>query len=149
VDFNLQFKYNDGGRKEAGFKGSTGDCGVRAAAIITGIPYVEVYNSINELAQKECPRGKKKRSNARTGIWPKTLSKFLEKHGWRWVATMKIGSGCKVHLRKDELPDGRLVVRVSKHFTAVIDGVINDTHDPSRDGIRCVYGYWVHCRGVC
>lgn len=22
------------------------------------------------------------------------------------------------------------------------DGVIRDTHDPSRDGTRCVYGYW-------
>jgi hypothetical protein len=50
---------------------------------------------------------------------------------------------------------GRLVVRVSKHVCAVIDGVIRDTHDPSRvtevlgaDGRvrlahRCVYGYWI------
>lgn len=38
-------------------------------------------------------------------------------------------------------PDGT-VVRLSKHFTAVIDGVVHDTHDPSRDGTRCVYGIW-------
>jgi len=25
---------------------------------------------------------------------------------------------------------------------AVIDGVINDTYDCSREGTRCVYGYW-------
>ena len=31
---------------------------------------------------------------------------------------------------------------VSKHITAVVDGVIHDTFDPSRDGTRCVYGYW-------
>ncbi len=37
---------------------------------------------------------------------------------------------------------GRLIVSVSKHMTAVIDGVIHDTHNPSRDGTRCVYGYW-------
>jgi hypothetical protein len=24
----------------------------------------------------------------------------------------------------------------------VIDGVIHDTHDCSRGGTRCVYGYW-------
>jgi len=24
----------------------------------------------------------------------------------------------------------------------VLDGVIHDTHDPSRGGRRCVYGYW-------
>ena len=22
------------------------------------------------------------------------------------------------------------------------DGVVHDTYDPSRDGTRCVYGYW-------
>jgi hypothetical protein len=44
---------------------------------------------------------------------------------------MQIGSGCTVHLRADELPSGRLVVSVSKHLTAVIDGVIHDAHDPS------------------
>jgi hypothetical protein len=55
---------------------------------------------------------------------------------------MQIGSGCKVHLRDGELPTGRLVVFVSKHYTAVIDGVIHDTYDPSRAGTRCVYGYF-------
>jgi hypothetical protein len=49
---------------------------------------------------------------------------------------------CKVHLRDGELPMGRLVVSLSRYYAAVIDGVIHDTHDPSRDGTRCVYGYW-------
>jgi hypothetical protein len=60
---------------------------------------------------------------------------------------MRIGSGCKVHLAKDELPNGRLIVRVSKHITAVINGVIHDTHDFSRDGTRCVYGYFTKAGG--
>jgi hypothetical protein len=47
-----------------------------------------------------------------------------------------------VHLRDGELPMGRLVVSVSKHTTAVIDGIIRDNHDPSRSGMRCVYGYF-------
>lgn len=38
--------------------------------------------------------------------------------------------------------DGRIIVRLSRHISAVIDGVIHDTYDPSRDGTRCVYGYW-------
>jgi hypothetical protein len=25
---------------------------------------------------------------------------------------------------------------------AVVDGVVRDTHDSSRDGTRCVYGFW-------
>jgi hypothetical protein len=55
---------------------------------------------------------------------------------------MQIGSGCTVHLKANELPAGRLVVSVSKHLTAVVDGVIHDTHDCSRGETRCVYGYW-------
>jgi hypothetical protein len=55
---------------------------------------------------------------------------------------MKVGIGCQVHLRPDELPTGTLIVKVSKHLTAVVDGIIEDTHDPSRGGKRCVYGYY-------
>lgn len=62
--------------------------------------------------------------------------------GFDWTPTMTIGSGCKVHLKADELPKGRLICMLSRHAVAVIDGVINDTYDPSRDGTRCVYGYW-------
>ena len=56
---------------------------------------------------------------------------------------MKVGGGCQVHLRATELPSGTLIVRVSKHLSAVIDGVIQDTHNPSRGGSRCVYGYYI------
>lgn len=55
---------------------------------------------------------------------------------------MFIGVGCRVHLQADELPSGRLIVSLSKHVTAIINGVVHDTHDPSRGGNRCVYGYW-------
>ena len=55
---------------------------------------------------------------------------------------MQVGSGCRVHLRTEELPKGRLVVRLSRHLTAVIDGVIHDIYNPDRRGIRCVYGYF-------
>jgi hypothetical protein len=55
---------------------------------------------------------------------------------------MAIGQGCRTHLRADELPSGRPIVSVSKHLVAVIDGVIHDIYDCSRDGTRCVYGYF-------
>lgn len=138
----MDWIYDDGGRADAGYRGHTGDCAVRAAAIVTDLPYREVYDAINEHAKRERPRNAKKRSNARDGVWPQTLGRFLEAHGFEWTATMHVGSGCTMHLRDDELPAGPLVARVSKHYTAVVDGVIRDTHDPSRDGTRCVYGYW-------
>ena len=139
----MKFVYNDGGRADAGFKGTTGDCVCRAISIATERPYKEVYDLINEFAKSE-RTGKRKRgkSNARTGVYKNTIRKVMEHYGWEWIPTMHIGSGCTVHLRDGELPNGRLVVNVSKHSVAVIDGVINDTYDCSRDGTRCVYGYY-------
>lgn len=137
----MEWKYNDGGRKAAGYRGDTGDCVVRSIAIATGKPYQEVYDAMNELARKT--RGKRaKKSNARTGVSRIVYQRYLESLGWEWVGTMKIGSGCKVHLKKSELPDGPIIARVSRHLCAVIDGVVHDTHDPGRDGTRCVYGYF-------
>jgi hypothetical protein len=83
------FVLDDGGRAAAGYKGTAGDCVCRAIAIVTGQPYQQVYDALNELGSRE-----------------------------------------------------RLIVSVSKHLTAVIDGMIYDTHDPSRGGSRCVYGYY-------
>ena len=112
-------------------------------AIATGKTYREVYDALNRLAMMERISGrKKKRSNSRTGVYRKTYQRYLESLGWRWTSTMKIGSGCKVHLRASELPQGALIVKVSRHLTTVIDGVIYDTHNCSRGGTRCVYGYF-------
>lgn len=78
----------------------------------------------------------------RQGVPKTTTRQFLTALGWKWTPTMKIGQGCKIHLRDGELPQGTLIVQVSKHLTTVIDGTIFDTYDPSRNGTRCVYGYW-------
>jgi hypothetical protein len=142
---HVPFKYNDGGRKAAGYAGTTGDCVTRAIAIATGMPYQEVYDAINEEAQNERPGSKRRagrRSHARTGVFKVTYTNLLTKLGWKFTPTMSIGSGCKVHLRSDELPGGRLIVSLSRHLAAVIDGVVHDLSDPSRGGSRCVYGYW-------
>ena len=80
---------------------------------------------------------------------------------------MGIGTGCTVHLVADELPKGRIICVVSKHWTAMIDGVINDIYNPQRevhcsettyvDGKevvtnsiqrRCVYGYWTKANEI-
>ena len=124
------------------YQGQAGDCACRFIAIATGKPYQEVYDALKGAATSERPRKGRKRSSVRDGTKSPTIRRYMEALGWRWVPTMAIGSGCKVHLLADELPDGRLVVSVSKHMTAVIDGVIRDTYDPSRAGTRCVYGYF-------
>lgn len=140
----LPFQYDDGGRKDAGYKGRAGDCVTRSIAIATGKDYQEVYDALNELAKSErIGKRKKKKSNSRKGVFRRTYDKYIKSLGWTWVPTMFIGSGCQVHLRKGELPeDKRLIVTCSKHLTAVINGTIHDVSDPSRDGTRCVYGYF-------
>lgn len=140
----MKYLYNDGGRREAGFQGITGDCVVRAIAIAIQKPYKEVYDKINVLGRQErIGKNSPSFSNSRTGVWRKTYQKYLENLGWKWIPTMFIGSGCKVHLRAEELPRGRLIVRLSRHITAVIDSIINDIYNPSRNNTRCVYGYFI------
>ena len=134
---------NDGGRAAAGFRGQAGDCATRAIAIATGLPYREAYDLVNQHAAGE--RSSKRRrghSSARTGVHKVTMQKVMAALGWVWTPTMTVGSGCKVHLTAAELPAGRLIVSLSRHYAAVVDGVVHDTHDPRREGARCVYGYW-------
>ena len=138
----MKFNYNDGGREAAGFKGKTGDCVCRAIAIATELPYKQVYDLINEFAKKERSAARTK-SSARSGVRPATSRKVLKSLGWKFVATMGIGTGCTIHLREGELPMGRIICKTSHHLVAVIDGVINDTYDCTRDGNRCVYGYYI------
>lgn len=124
-------------------KGRTGDCVTRSIAIVPGKPYQEVYDALNSLGRLErTGRCKQKKSNSRTGVYKQSYPRYMKSLGWQWTPTMTIGSGCKIHLKASELPTGRLLVKVSRHLTAVIDGVIHDTHDCSRHGTRCVYGYF-------
>lgn len=146
----MEFVYDDGGRKDTGYEGVAEDCVPRAIAIATGKPYQEVYDALFALAKTH---GKTKRDVAarrimlrggspRNGVHKGIYKAYLESIGWQWTPTMFVGRGCTTHLSSDDLPDGTLIVRVSKHLTAIIDGVIHDTFDPSREGNRCVYGYY-------
>jgi hypothetical protein len=143
----MDFKFNDGGRALAGFKGKTGDCVARAIAIAAELPYADVYKALAEGtgSQRASKRRGTRPASAAHGITVKRkwFKDYMQSIGFEFVATMGIGTGCKVHLRPDELPSGRLVVSVSKHYTAVIDGTVNDTWNPQRQSGRCVYGYWM------
>jgi hypothetical protein len=171
----MNFVRDDGGRAEAGFKGKCGDCVVRAIAIAAELPYAEVYGAMAQINNGvHRRRGKPKGKSARSGVLVKSAGfrRFMDDLGWEFVPTMGIGTGCKVHLDARELPAGRLIVSVSKHYTTVIDHVIHDTFDPQERPVmiyppgtptselpakarflgpgqgwayepqRCVYGYW-------
>jgi hypothetical protein len=150
----MEFKYNDGGREAAGYKGKTGDCVARSVAIASGRPYQEVYDRLaegneNQRITKRSARQKNaskvngvKTASYGINVKRKWFKDYMAELGFEWVSTMGIGTGCKVHLRSHELPKGKIIVALSKHYAAVIDGVVNDTYKDDRGGTRCVYGYW-------
>ena len=144
----IKFNYNDGGRASAGYKGFASDCVCRSICIVTGLQYQDVYD---RLAKGNANQRKGKREGKKAGVKTashgintkrKWFEEYMTELGFEWIPTMKVGEGCKVHLRANELPSGKIIVNVSKHFSAVIDGVLNDTYDCSRGGNRCVYGYY-------
>jgi len=158
----MSFILNDGGREAAGYHGKAGDCVARSIAIASGLPYADVYSDLangnyQQRASKSTGFRRRPRS-ANDGIFTsrKWFKDYMLGLGFVWTPTMSIGSGCQVHLAADELPAGRLVLSLSKHYTAMIDGVIHDTFDPRRTVVvttpgnpvpriietRCVYGYW-------
>lgn len=148
----MRFQEDDGGRANAGYVGEAGDCVTRAIAIATGMSYAKTRDELmaetgewmttsRSRAAKRMLMSSKGRS-VRNGTPKPVIKSYLSKLGWSWTPTMGIGTGCKVHLRDDELPSGTLIVSVSKHMVCVKDGTIFDNHDPSRDGTRCVYGFW-------
>ena len=130
----MKWEYNDGGRERYFSASRVGDCVTRAVAIAANMDYKDVYDTIRTITGYY----------PRNGVKNKDVRKVMEWFGGAWVPCMSVGSGCKVHLRDNEVPmTGSIICNLSKHVTAIIDGVIQDTFDPSRDGKRCVYGYWI------
>lgn len=167
-----EFKIDDGGRSKY-FPGTGGDCVARSIAIITGRDYMDVYNELAEgnksQRKSKNDRGRNKKS-ALEGISVKRkwFKDYMFDQGFKWVPTMEIGSGCTTHLCSGELPKGRLILSLSRHYTSMINGVIHDNYSPQRiwtrnhigeipktnefihengktihEEKRCVYGYWI------
>ena len=125
------YNYNDGGKKEAGFK-SDQDCGIRAVAIACELSYNEARSILKQAAKN----GKMGSRQISKGIYKEDMSFALRGLGWTWMPAPKL-EGRKA--RYKDLPKGRVIARMAKHYSAVIDGEIHDTWDCSE---KMVYGYW-------
>ncbi len=141
----MNYIYSTGGREKYFKASSVRDCVTRAIANATDLDYLEIYNGINSEAKKEhASKRKRTTSSARNGVYTATAKRYIERTlGWVWVPLMSIGTGCQVHLCKEELPSkGSYILNLSGHFSCWKDGKLYDTYDCSRGGTRCVYGYW-------
>lgn len=140
----IAFTPDDGGRHAAGFRGSTGDCVVRAIAIASELPYAYIYATLaaGNAAQRPSRYDTRKRGagirSCRAGICARRawFKRQMQEWGFRWTPL-------RARLRHADLPaHGRLVIELDTHLCAVIDGVLRDTHDCSIFGTRRTYGYW-------
>ena len=131
----MKWIFDDGGRSNYYKKLNVGDCVCRAISIASESDYKVIYKLLKEYGGGESPRN---------GVYKEVYTALLKDMGWTWVPCS--GKGIKnsnVHLRSDELPRGRIICRVSKHLTCVVDGELHDTYDCTRGGNRKVYGYWI------
>lgn len=146
----LTWKYDDGGREAAGFRGKTRDCVTRAVAIALELDYRTVYAALAtanreyhsaKALKAKSPRMKAMheraaKTTAREGIADDVTDEFVARHGWTRV-TMPKGS------RLSDLPTDRVVIaRLKNHLAAVQFGVIRDTFDSGYGYNRPCFGYW-------
>lgn len=137
------YRYNDGGRAAAGFKGKTGDCVARSIAIVTGLPYRDVYDRLAEgnATQRITKKSRKSTAGVRTArngisVSRKWFRDWMASLGFHWTPVAAIGKpGCKT----SDFAGRTVIARQRRHYVAIVDGVVNDIWDSSE---RVVYGYW-------
>lgn len=135
------FTYNDGGRNET--FGETArvefsergvrDCVTRSLAIITGKPYAEVWQRCADINLRD---GKKHSANHGVHTGRADFRAYCAEIGLQRVQPVQ-------GRFKDMQFPPRCVVAMNGHYTAIIDGVIQDTHNPTPAGMAHVFGWWV------
>lgn len=129
----MRYRWDDGGRKRSGFKREPAkDCACRAIAIASGKPYKEVRTLLLASAKRE--RRKADRSHPDWGVHRAVYEPVMRALGavwhplwgprnpsWRTVTRLRtfglLGN-----------PPRRFVLSMRGHLTAVVRGVIRDTH---------------------
>lgn len=139
------WQMSDGGRTASGFtEPDVRDCGVRALAHITGRAYGEIRSEIETVIRDRPGRVAADPESVEGGLKRRTLARLLGE-SWAWVPTHKNSphySGDTVRFISADLPaTGHLLVSVRDHYSALIDGVIYDTFDPTV-GAPVVHGYF-------
>lgn len=145
----MTYKYNDGGRAASGRRGRAGDCVCRALCIATGIDYAVMYKRLAEgnASQRQTAGMHKTGKGVRTashGIYTKRqwFKDLMAELGFRWVPL--VGFGEQAHtLNEFTRFEPVVILKLRRHYAAMIDGVINDTFDSGDNGTAKVFGYWV------
>lgn len=137
----MRWVRNDGGRAAAGYGSLYGDCITRSAAIAAELPFADVLALLHRAREPVDLPGLS--SPRLYEIFSAAQRVLLTELGWRWVQVRPLPRGRRVYWREGDVPAGRLIVAVGRHFCAVVEGAIHDTHDASGGTGRLhVFGYW-------
>ena len=130
----IGYCFDDGGRQEAGYKGKTGDCVPRAIAIVTGLPYKQVYKTMadamkehgyaasgNAYQQRGAKGHKKGQRNAKD-----IQVDVIQKLGLRKV---KFEKGVRPTYSEAHAQYGDCLVFTTRHAVALVGGKLRDTWD--------------------
>ena len=133
----IGYRYDDGGRASAGYRGETGDCVVRAIAICTGEDYRSVYATMaehmksngyaasgNAYATRERNRKAPRRRGQLTA--KRVQDRVLEAYGFTKV---RLPAGERPTYAEVHHRYGDCVVGTTKHVAAIVDGALRDTFD--------------------
>lgn len=106
------------------FNNQISDCFVRSLSKVTGRTWDEVYKEVSDLARKEgllfsnvqFVEDYLDERYPRECHYSKTIKEFIEEH-----------------------PKGKYLITMEGHITAVINGIIFDTFNPSNRIMRCAW----------
>ena len=129
----IGYKFNDGGRADAGFKGDAGDCVARAIAILLDLPYEEARVAVAEERAVEfdrlVKRGKRPsgpRYSANAGVPRNVTYKVFTKLG---LTKVKLPKGPCPTYNEAWWRYGDCIVSTNKHVCAIVGGYLCDTFD--------------------
>ena len=133
----IGYRYDDGGRAAAGYRGKTGDCVVRAIAICARQDYRSVYLTMaehmkangyaasgNAYATRERNRKVPRHKGQLTAR--RVQDRVLEAYGFGKV---RLPSGERPTYTEVHRRYGDCIVGTTKHMAAIVDGALRDTFD--------------------
>ena len=118
----IGYTRDDGGREAAGYKGSAGDCVIRAFCILTGADYRTAYKEFAN-ANHWLADGPK---SGRRGIAKTAYESVFKAHGLKKV---KLPKGPRPTYSEAYERYGDCIVSTRGHLCAIVDGDLRDTFD--------------------
>lgn len=122
----MEYIFNDGGRKAAGFEGGVADCVTRALSIATMTGYGRTRDEVLAIAPNVDREG--------VNIFGHDFGQLMAAKHWQFVPMHK-------PLKVREFPtSGHYIALTRNHVTAICDGRVEDVFDCRDELVR---GYWV------